>query len=272
VEFILFITRLFSLTTTRGTWRLRGRSRFRNSGDGNVRNDDASSPVRRLRQHHIRMLSRWRYYRKRHKLCGMRRHRYQKLHRVLLWMLSRWSLRRYARHVVVRYLPPIKIMKLIWTWLDFRIRSILHREISHSLRFRGRSSGTRQSRLPHAMPRQRLRMLRRRSNAGARAEQRGMLLIDHVQVLSGQHSASPRTKLLRLRLPIREIWLLPGQFDGGTRIEQRGLRLSVHGPRLLPEPIYACYRAQFRGLPVLHLSIRMLPWRRHHRQRLPSSR
>jgi len=122
------------------------------------------------------------------------------------------------------------------------------------------------------MPRQRLRMLWGRSNAGTRAEQRGMLLIDHVQVLSRQHSASPRTKLLRLWLPIHEIWLLSGQFDGGTWSEQRGLRLSIHGPRLLPEPIYACHWAQFRWMPMLYLSIRMLSWWRHHRQRLPPSR
>jgi len=102
---IYFIICLFPLTMTRGASRLRRRNRFRNSRDRNVRNDDASSPVRRLCQHHVRMLSRWRHYREWHELCGMRRHRYRKLHRILLWMLSRWSFRRYVHHSHRRSLP-----------------------------------------------------------------------------------------------------------------------------------------------------------------------
>jgi hypothetical protein len=101
---IYFITYLFPLTI-RGASRLRGRSRFRNSGDGNVRNDDASNPVRRLCQYHVRMLPRWRHYREWYELCGMRCHRYRKLHRILLWMLSRWGLRRYTRRSHRRSLP-----------------------------------------------------------------------------------------------------------------------------------------------------------------------
>lgn len=68
--------------------RLRGGNHFRNIRNGDIRDNDATNPTRRLRKHYLRLLSRRHYHCEWHELCGMRCHWYWKLQRVLFRMLS----------------------------------------------------------------------------------------------------------------------------------------------------------------------------------------